>query len=330
MEDNEAKPRVSFKRVIRYAAAGRKRTTQEDEEDQTSSSEDETTVVKGEKRRVAGKPLKQSTSALKKKRTVAQGESTDEEKGPSSVTVAYQSSGKIDVTLPRDAFATSTNDVDTEQDRDAQAVFERALKVNKDLKGKEDDKIYRGLSAYTQYYEKKDTVQGNAASGGVRHGPMRASANVRTTVRWDYAPDICKDYKETGFCGFGDSCKFLHDRSDYKFGWQLELEGDKKGGEEDLHKYEIPDDEDELPFKCFICRDSFKNPIVTRCKHYFCEVCALKHYKKTTRCFVCNAQTNGVFNPAKAIVEKLKETEDEEVKSSQILNSDDEVDQDDT
>ena len=42
--------------------------------------------------------------------------------------------------------------------------------------------------------------------------------------RWDYAPDICKDYKETGFCGFGDSCKFMHDRSDYKFGWQLERE----------------------------------------------------------------------------------------------------------
>lgn len=22
-------------------------------------------------------------------------------------------------------------------------------------------------------------------------------------MRWDYQPDICKDYKETGFCGFG-------------------------------------------------------------------------------------------------------------------------------
>lgn len=58
----------------------------------------------------------------------------------------------------------------------------------------------------------------------VRKGPVRAPANLRATVRWDYQPDICKDYKETGFCGFGDSCKFLHDRSDYKFGWQLEQE----------------------------------------------------------------------------------------------------------
>ena len=57
-----------------------------------------------------------------------------------------------------------------------------------------------------------------------RKGPIRAPAHLRATVRWDYAPDICKDYKETGFCGFGDSCKFLHDRSDYKHGWQLERE----------------------------------------------------------------------------------------------------------
>jgi len=36
-----------------------------------------------------------------------------------------------------------------------------------------------------------------------RQGPVRAPAHLRATVRWDYQPDICKDYKETGFCGFG-------------------------------------------------------------------------------------------------------------------------------
>jgi len=38
-----------------------------------------------------------------------------------------------------------------------------------------------------------------------RQGPIRAPAHLRATVRWDYQPDICKDYKETGFCGFGGS-----------------------------------------------------------------------------------------------------------------------------
>ena len=36
-----------------------------------------------------------------------------------------------------------------------------------------------------------------------RKGPLRAPAHLRATVRWDYQPDICKDYKETGMCGFG-------------------------------------------------------------------------------------------------------------------------------
>ncbi len=27
-----------------------------------------------------------------------------------------------------------------------------------------------------------------------------------------------------GFCGYGDSCKFMHDRGDYKAGWQIEKE----------------------------------------------------------------------------------------------------------
>lgn len=99
--------------------------------------------------------------------------------------------------------ATSVIETETEKDRDAQAIFEKSLEINKELKGKADDGIYRGLNNYAQYIEKKDTVQGNAASGGNRKGPIRAPDNIRVTVRWDYQPDICKDYKETGFCGFG-------------------------------------------------------------------------------------------------------------------------------
>ena len=31
-------------------------------------------------------------------------------------------------------------------------------------------------------------------------------------------PPCRQDYRDTGFCGFGDSCKFMHDRGDYKAG----------------------------------------------------------------------------------------------------------------
>ena len=37
-----------------------------------------------------------------------------------------------------------------------------------ELKDKEDDKIYRGLNNYAQYFEKRDTAAGNASSGMVR------------------------------------------------------------------------------------------------------------------------------------------------------------------
>ena len=154
----------------------------------------------------------------------------------------------------------------------------------------------------------------------VRKGPIRAPQSLRVTVRWDYQPDICKDYKETGYCGFGDSCKFLHDRSDYKFGWQLEREevqnqrggGSESDDDDDPSKYEICDDDDNLPFKCFICRGSFKDPVMTRYEHYFCEKCALEQYKKSTRCYICNKQTSGVFSTAKKIIQRKKAMEEQE------------------
>lgn len=46
-----------------------------------------------------------------------------------------------------------------------------------------------------------NTTPAGSEKGGGAHGPLRASTNVRMTVRIDYQPDICKDYKETGYCG---------------------------------------------------------------------------------------------------------------------------------
>ncbi len=92
------------------------------------------------------------------------------------------------------------------------------------------------------------------------------------TARFDYQPDVCKDYKETGYCGYGDSCKFLHDRGDYKSGWQIEKEWEEEQNRR--HEAELraayqdeddkEDEEDGLPFACLICREDFKRPIVTK------------------------------------------------------------------
>ncbi|GAB2263568.1 hypothetical protein Droror1_Dr00025702 [Drosera rotundifolia] len=48
------------------------------------------------------------------------------------------------------------------------------------------------------------------------------------------------------------------------------------------------DDEDTLSFACFICRNPFVDLVVTKCKHYFCEHCALKHHSRNKNCYVCN------------------------------------------
>lgn len=71
------------------------------------------------------------------------------------------------------------------------------------------------------------------------------------------------------------------------------------------------DDEDEvmlekIPFACFICKQSYREPIVTRCGHYFCESCALKRYRKDPTCAACGLATNGVFNSAKRLKKLLE------------------------
>lgn len=161
-------------------------------------------------------------------------------------------------------------------------------------------------------------------------GPVKAPTNVRTITVTDYAPDVCKDYKQTGFCGFGDSCKFLHAREEFAAGWKLDrdweistkgkkLTGttvasanrDAKLDGDDLNEEEIAMLE-KIPFACIICKEPYKNPIVTKCGHYFCESCALKRYRKKPDCAACGAGTGGVFNGAKGlqkILDKKRERE---------------------
>lgn len=212
---------ISFKKRTIKNKSNRKRQGSSEEGE---ISDSDTNVVKKVKKVKPNLLVQSSKKVIKKDKVSDSSDDSLSEDEMKDIMVSYKSKRETERSGPADMGATAVLETETETDKDAQAIFENALKINKELKGKEDDKIYRGLNNYTQYYEKKDTAQGNAASGMVRKGPVRAPAHLRATVRWDYQPDICKDYKETGFCGFGDSCKFLHDRSDYKFGWQLERE----------------------------------------------------------------------------------------------------------
>jgi len=324
-----------FKRAKRPNIRQARKSTSEssksenDSDDSNNSGSKSTVIYKRDNRAKRGLSQRSNIISKKSKKLKKQNSSDDnsssdsDNDNTSSVNVAFKGTGETQ-TGPSDAGATATNEIDTAEDRDARALFEKSQKINQDRKlgadgTKEhvdfDDKVYRGANNYAKYIERKDTAAGSAAK--MSTGPQRAPAHLRATVRWDYAPDICKDFKETGFCGFGDSCKFMHDRSDYKFGWQLEREmasGTYGQNDEDDDKYKISSDEDDnLPFKCYICKQTFTEPVVTNCKHYFCEKCALDHYKKSQRCKACGQQTNGVFKPAKEISDKLKKLKEEEM-----------------
>nr|XP_039258706.1 E3 ubiquitin-protein ligase RNF113A-like [Styela clava] len=306
-----------FKKSGKFCGGNRrkKKDSGDEIEKKSSDEEDQETVVRKEKKRKMN-PMVQSSAKFTKEKvdysSSSSGEGSDDDKN--KISVSYKSSKTAKPSGPDDMGATRTYELDTEKDRDAQAIFERGLEIQDKIdSGEASENLYRGQAGYRQFIKPKDTAAGNAASGNVRKGPIRAPEHLRATVRWDYQPDICKDYKETGFCGFGDSCKFLHDRSDYKHGWQLEREmAEGHYGGNDDENWEVSSDDEDLPFKCLICRNTFKDPIVTKCKHYYCEKCALDHYKKSKRCFVCGTQTSGVFNPAKELIKKLEKVKDAE------------------
>lgn len=105
------------------------------------------------------------------------------------------------------------------------AIKERQMALSKSVMDgtTADDGKYKGMGSYIDFrqgFRRETNVSAGKATG--THGPLRGSAYMRVSARFDYQPDICKDYKETGFCSYGDSCKFLHDRGDYKSGWEIE------------------------------------------------------------------------------------------------------------
>lgn len=61
------------------------------------------------------------------------------------------------------------------------------------------DGTYKGLANQTSFITKNPDAPQRTV------GPIKAPTNIRTITVTDFAPDVCKDYRKTGFCGFGDN-----------------------------------------------------------------------------------------------------------------------------
>lgn len=215
--------------------------------------------------------------------------------------------------------ATASNEVDADTSNDAKAIYFRNMQINKDLKdGKLDKNVYRGQQGYQKYIEKSESdISNSKYTGSI--GPIRAPSNIRVTCRIDYNPSLCKDYHDTGYCCFGDSCIYLHDRGDYKSGWEMEqdweaeqkekakkLQVSSKGYVADDNGEEVDEDDGKFPHICSLCQEDFKDPIKTNCKDYFCERCITSHFKESKICPVCDKKLDGNFNVARDLTDHLK------------------------
>lgn len=121
-------------------------------------------------------------------------------------------------------------------------------------------------------------------------------------IYMDYEPLLCKEYKLKGYCGYGDTCKFIHSRDDYINDRKLVRKHWKKS-------IEAKDDKTQLEVnvidKCLLCNEAFgginsKKLVQLRCKHVFCKDCFLDSLKNNdTKCKSCGAESNGIMKPFK-------------------------------
>jgi RING finger protein 113A len=316
-------PVVFFKRGAKGKSNFRKRAATPppaSDSDSDYSSSDE--AAPGEAPKL--KKRKRNTGAI----LVSSKDSAAPRAGAADVGAAVYEAGSAAIVSSSTAEATKqSNWYDADADAEAELLGRKKKPAAVADEPPTTDGTYKGASSYGSFIKKSE----NSTRKPV--GPVKAPTNIRTITITDYAPDVCKDYKLTGFCGFGDTCKFLHAREDYAAGWKLDREWEikSKGGKmPELQGKKMgtggwkpteEKEEEQIPFKCVICKDDYKIPIITKCGHYFCEKCAIDRYRrKNPSCAICGKRTDGVFNGAKGLQKKLdlaREREEERKKKEE-------------
>lgn len=135
-----------------------------------------------------------------------------------------------------------------------------------------------------------DKSPGKKSVGPLKPPPI----SIKTTTITDFQPDVCKDYLQTGYCGYGDTCKFLHIRDELKQRIPVEKEWETVTVQQTSDKTK-----EQVPYRCVICLKDYTLPVKTECNHIFCQKCFMNRYRdlKKPNCVICGKDTGGVCSP---------------------------------
>ncbi|CUM65596.1 uncharacterized protein PRCAT00003244001 [Priceomyces carsonii] len=178
-------------------------------------------------------------------------------------------------------------------------IPQREFKKRKHPNGKNEGTTSKSSVGYFETSSKKEAepvIQGLASDENSKPSSTLKGApqNIRTITITDFQPDVCKDFLQTGYCGYGDTCKFLHIRDESRQKKPIEKEWENVTKTKAKPNPKV----DQIPFKCVLCKEDYKKPVKTTCEHIFCQTCLLSRIKSKnkTTCFICGKETGGIFS----------------------------------
>lgn len=156
-----------------------------------------------------------------------------------------------------------------------------------------------------------DSLKKNTEINNDKDSLVNKSDNEKK-IYMDYEPLLCKEFKLKGYCGYGDTCKFIHSRDDYindkklvRKHWKKSLEDEAKNHNDKELKDEI--DTVSIADKCLLCDKQFETIddqkfVQLQCKHVFCKKCFLNSLKNENQnCKNCGTDSKGIMKPFKFI-----------------------------
>lgn len=132
----------------------------------------------------------------RKKVGVVTASSKDSKKSATELSAtAYTADRTVPIASANDA--TKQSNWYDEDSKDALSAKNLLGSTRKKTNSGQPDGTYKGLANQTSFIQKDPDAPQRTV------GPIKAPTNIRTITVTDYAPDVCKSWKNTGFCGFG-------------------------------------------------------------------------------------------------------------------------------